>query len=159
LKIDIAGAGCVVDVPPNKLLLVLDPIVEAPKVFVGGAEVVAAGAEPNRPPLAGAVVVVVVVVLPKSEGAAQALVVVAGLPKLKGVEVEGALVILPKSEGVEDVVEVGLEPPNRLGWLGAWDLEVDASKMDFLFSVEAPVLTLRPEKSPPPEDEPAAEEL
>ena len=79
----------------------------------------------------------------------------AGLPKLKGVEdvEDGAAAVLPDAGGPDD----GGVAPNKPGCACISDLEVEASNIDFLFSVgAAPVLILKPEKGLLPEEPPPA---
>ncbi len=152
---------------PKRVVVVLAPSIDPPKRLSEGADVVAAGVDPNIPPPVAAVEgadpkmspvleAVVLVVLVKREGPDEAAVAAVGLTKLKGVEAWGAAeVVALKGDGPDDVVAVGLVPPNRLDWEAAGvDLEVEASKMDLRFSVDAawaaPVLMLRPGNDPPP---------
>ena len=123
-------------------------------------EALAVDVLPNRPVLGALVAAMlpkrdivgalVVAVLPNISGAE---VLAAGLPKLKGVA-DGAAAVLPNAGGLD---EEGVAP-NKPGCACCSDLEVEASNIDFRFSVEAtPVLTFKPDNKLLPEEPPPAE--
>ena len=164
--------ACVVVLLPNKPPLGAAVVVLPPNRPPLGALV--AGGLPNKPvlgafavdvlpnrPVLGALVVavlpkrdivgaLVVAVLPNIGGAE---VLAAGFPKLKEVA-DGAAAVLPNAGGPDDE---GVAP-NKPGCACCSDLEVEASNIDFRFSVGAtPVLTFKPENRLPPEEPPPAE--